>query len=156
MTRRRGASRAASAATKPGSSASSTLACSSMSPPPNPASNTRDYRVAAANFALTRRVRFEAIWRDLRRRGSSVVNGGPVALLGARLFRRALGEDALQGAAVHVEPARGFRDVAAAQFVDALNVLPAHAIRRHRIFRRLDLPVVERKQRRRHVVGIDR
>ena len=54
------------------------------------------------------------------------------------LARRAFGQNALQGAPVHVEPARGLRDVAAAQFVDALDVLPAHAVGRHRIFRRLD------------------
>src|ERR1700727_1511889 len=72
------------------------------------------------------------------------------------LFGRAFGEDALQRAAVHVEAARGLRNIAAAQFVDALDMLPAHAVRRHRIFRRLDLPVVEREQRRGDVVGIDR
>src|SRR5579864_4482028 len=72
------------------------------------------------------------------------------------LLRRAFGEDALQGAAMHVEAARGFRNVAAAQFVDTLDVLPAHAVRRHRIFRRLDLSVVEREQRGSDVVGIDR
>src|ERR1700688_2945472 len=71
------------------------------------------------------------------------------------LLGRALGEDALQGTAMHVEAARGFRNVAAAQFVDALDMLPAYAVRRHRIFRRLDLPVVEREQRRGDVVGID-
>ena len=57
---------------------------------------------------------------------------------------------------MHVEPARGLRNVAAAQFVDALDVLPAHAVGRHRIFRRLDLVVVVRQQSRRHVVGVDR
>ena len=57
---------------------------------------------------------------------------------------------------MHVEPARRFRNIPAAQFIDALNVLPPHAVCRHRIFRRLDLLVVERKQRRDHVVGIDR
>jgi hypothetical protein len=41
---------------------------------------------------------------------------------------RVLGEDALQGAAVHLEPACGFRDVAVAHFEDALDVLPAYAI----------------------------
>src|SRR5690554_1421441 len=40
------------------------------------------------------------------------------------LARSALGEDALQGAAVHVEAARGFRDIAITQLVNALNVLP--------------------------------
>ena len=42
--------------------------------------------------------------------------------------RRVLGEDALQGAAVHLESACGFRDVAVAHFEDALDVLPAYAI----------------------------
>jgi hypothetical protein len=42
--------------------------------------------------------------------------------------RRVLGEDALQGAAVHLEPAGRFRDVAVAHFEDALDVLPAYAI----------------------------
>ena len=66
------------------------------------------------------------------------------ALLGrgvSRLPRRALGQNPLQGAAVHVEPARGFGNVAAAEFVDALDVLPPHAVGRHRIFRRLGLDV---------------
>ena len=57
---------------------------------------------------------------------------------------------------MHVEPARGFRDIAAAQFVDALDVLPAHAVGRHRIFRRLDLGVVLRQQRGDDVIGVDR
>ena len=48
------------------------------------------------------------------------------------LFRGALGEDALQRAAVHVEAARGLRDIAIAKLVDALDVLPAHAVGRHR------------------------
>src|SRR2546423_3717148 len=52
------------------------------------------------------------------------------------LLRRALGQDALQRAAVHVETPRGLRDVAVAQLVDALDVLPAHAIGRHGIFGR--------------------
>ena len=52
------------------------------------------------------------------------------------LFRRALRQDALQRAAVHVQAARGFRHVLAAEFVDALDVFPAHAVGRHRIFRR--------------------
>ena len=49
------------------------------------------------------------------------------------LPRRALRENPLQGAAVHVEPPRGLGDVAVAHLVDALDVFPAHAIRRHRI-----------------------
>ena len=51
--------------------------------------------------------------------------------------RRALGEDALQRAAVHVEAPRRLRHVAVAQLVDALDVLPAHAVGRHRVLRRL-------------------
>jgi hypothetical protein len=54
-----------------------------------------------------------------------------------KLPRRALGEDALQGAAVHVEPPRGFGDVAVAHLVDALDMFPAHPVRRHRIVRQL-------------------
>src|SRR5450432_2467104 len=57
----------------------------------------------------------------------------------ALLPRRALGEDALQGAAMHVQPTRGFRDVAVAHLVDALDVLPADAVRRHRIDRQFRL-----------------
>ena len=48
--------------------------------------------------------------------------------------RRALGQNALQRAAVHVELARGLRHVALAGFVDALDMLPAHAVGRHRMF----------------------
>src|SRR5580700_5633095 len=50
---------------------------------------------------------------------------------------RALGQNPLQGAAMHVQPPRGFRDVAVAHLVDALDVLPAHPVGRHRILRRL-------------------
>ena len=57
---------------------------------------------------------------------------------------------------MHVEAARGLRDIAAAELVDALDVLPAHAIGRHRIFRWLDLAAVEGEQRRDHVVGVHR
>ena len=57
---------------------------------------------------------------------------------------------------MHVEAARGLGDVAAAEFVDALDVLPAHPIGRHRIFRRLGLAALEREQRRDHVVGVHR
>ena len=45
-----------------------------------------------------------------------------------RLLRRTLGQDALERAAMHVEAARGLRDVAAAELVDALDVLPTHPI----------------------------
>src|SRR6476661_7188235 len=63
------------------------------------------------------------------------------------LPRRALGEDALERAAVHVETARRLRHVALAQFIDALDVLPAHAVRRHRMLRRLSLLALDREQR---------
>src|SRR5262249_28954397 len=53
------------------------------------------------------------------------------------LARRALGKNPLQGAAMHVEPPRGLGDVAVAHLVDALDVFPAYAIRRHRVVRRL-------------------
>jgi hypothetical protein len=72
------------------------------------------------------------------------------------LLRRALGEDALQRAPVHVEAARGFRDVPIAQFVNALDMLPADAVGRHWIFRRLDLSAVEREQGRGNIIGVDR
>ena len=57
---------------------------------------------------------------------------------------------------MHVEPARRLRHVASAQFVDALDVLPAHAIGRHRVFRRLGVLAVKREQGGHHVVGVDR
>ena len=46
---------------------------------------------------------------------------------GDNLFRRALEEDSLQGASVHAQTTRGFRDVTTAQFIDALDVFPADA-----------------------------
>ena len=88
------------------------------------------------------------------RLGAHVPKG--VLLIGPPGTRGALGKFPLQGAAVHVEPARGFRNVAAAQFIDALDVFPAHAVRRHRIFRRPNLLMVDRQERGRDVVGIDR
>src|SRR5665213_2727474 len=44
--------------------------------------------------------------------------------------RRVLRQDALKGAPVHLEAARGLRHVALAQLEDALDVLPAHAVER--------------------------
>jgi Uncharacterized protein conserved in bacteria len=72
----------------------------------------------------------------------------------ATLPRRALGQNALQGAAMHVQPPRRFRDVAVAHFVDALDVLPAHAIRRHRIVRQFGLLGAAREQGRDDIVGV--
>src|SRR5215208_7537097 len=71
------------------------------------------------------------------------------------LLGRALAQYSLQRAPVHVEPARGFRDVAAAQLVDSLNVLPTHPVGRHRIVRRYGGIAFDREQCRYHVVGID-
>src|SRR6516165_5906853 len=73
-----------------------------------------------------------------------------------RLLRRTLGQDALERAAMHVEAAGGLRDVAAAELVDALDVLPTHPIGRHRIFWRLGSAALEREQRRDNVVGVHR
>jgi hypothetical protein len=49
------------------------------------------------------------------------------------LPRRALGQNALQAAAMHLQPAGRFGDVAVAHFVDALDMFPAHASGRHRM-----------------------
>src|SRR6185437_5411980 len=49
---------------------------------------------------------------------------GQPALTGA-----ALGQNPLQGAAMHVEASRRLRDIVATEFIDALDMLPAHAIR---------------------------
>src|SRR5258707_1209767 len=58
---------------------------------------------------------------------------------GGRLLGGALGENPLQRAAVHVEAPCRFGDIAAAQFIDALDVLPPHAVGRHRICGRFGL-----------------
>jgi hypothetical protein len=50
--------------------------------------------------------------------------------------RAALGEDALQRAAMHVQAPRRFAHVAVAQLVDPLDMLPPDAVGRHRVFRR--------------------
>src|SRR3569833_2154643 len=71
-----------------------------------------------------------------------------------QLLWRALGEDALQGAAMHVEAARGLGDVAITQLIDALDVLPADAIGRHRILGRGRLALASREQRVDHIVGV--
>ena len=78
------------------------------------------------------------------------------ALAAGRSLRRALRQNALQGAPVHVEPAGRLGDIAAAELVDALDVLPAHPIGRHRIFRRIGSAALEREQRRDYVVGVHR
>ena len=57
---------------------------------------------------------------------------------------------------MHGKPPRGLRDIAPAQFIDALYVLPAHPVGRHRVFRQLGLVVALRAQRGADVVGIGR
>src|SRR5262249_56384516 len=57
--------------------------------------------------------------------------GGRIALTTGQSLRRALGQNALQGAAMHIEPACRLGAVAAAKFVHALNVLPPHTITPH-------------------------
>ena len=79
-----------------------------------------------------------------------------VRATGRKLPRRAFRQNPLQGAAVHVEPPGGFGDVAVAHFVDALDVFPAHAVRRHRIFRRGSLGLGIRQQRGDDFIGIRR
>jgi len=74
----------------------------------------------------------------------------------AELFRSVLDQDALQRAAMHVEAARSFGNITAAQFENALDVLPADPRGRHRIFRWLDFFVVEGEQSRGDIVGIHR
>src|SRR5579859_3504207 len=70
--------------------------------------------------------------------------------------RRVLRQDALQGAAMHLEAPRGLGNVALAQFEDALDMLPAHPVGRHRVFRRLRRLALERQQRALDRVGVGR
>src|SRR3977135_4437215 len=67
-----------------------------------------------------------------------------------------LAEDALQGAPVHVETARRLRDVAVALLEHALDVLPAHAVGRHRIAGRRRQLAAVRRQRLLDGIGIGR
>jgi two-component system sensor histidine kinase RegB len=55
---------------------------------------------------------------------------------------------------MHVQSAGGFGDITAAQGVDALDMLPAHAVGRHRVFRRRRGVVLDRQQGLDDVVGI--
>src|SRR5258708_19141514 len=57
---------------------------------------------------------------------------------------------------MHVEPPRGLGDVTVAHLVDALDVFPAHPIRRHRIVRQLGLLGAAGKQSRNDIVGVGR
>src|SRR5665213_1092909 len=68
--------------------------------------------------------------------------------------RRVLRQDALKGAPVHLEAARGLRHVALAQLEDALDVLPAHAVGGHRVFGRLRRLAFRGEQRALDRVGV--
>src|SRR5437588_5840 len=68
--------------------------------------------------------------------------------------RRPLCQDPLQRAPVHVQAARRFRDVAAAELIDPLNMFPAHTVGRHGMLRQLDLAAVAHHQSRGNVVGM--
>jgi hypothetical protein len=68
----------------------------------------------------------------------------------------AFGQDALQRAAVHVEATRGLGNVVAAEFVDALDVFPANAVSRHRVFWWFRFFIGRREQRFDDVFGIGR
>src|SRR5882724_5140406 len=88
-------------------------------------------------------VAFSSSWTVISAR-ASVFAGGVLA------------QDALQGAAMHVETARRLRHVAVALFEDALDVLPAHAVGRHRIAGRRRQLAAVRGQRLLDGVGIGR
>ncbi len=68
-------------------------------------------------------------------------NGGRKYLraAGSGLPRCLFRQNALQRAPVHAEPSRRLRNIAIAKLVNPLNMLPAHPVRRHRIFRELGL-----------------
>ena len=71
-----------------------------------------------------------------------------------KLARTTLGQNALQRAPMHVEAACRLRNIVAAQFVNTLNMLPAHTVGRHWILGRLRLGSWLRHQRRQNVVGV--
>jgi hypothetical protein len=57
---------------------------------------------------------------------------------------------------MHVEATRGFRHVAPTRVVNLLDVLPAHAIRRHGMLRRLGFAALRGKERGNDVVRVRR
>ena len=57
---------------------------------------------------------------------------------------------------MHAETARSLRHVAAVHFIDVLDMLPAHAIRRHGMLWWLGLATLRRKQSRYDVVRVRR
>ncbi len=57
---------------------------------------------------------------------------------------------------MHVEAASGFRDVAVAKLIDALNMLPTHAVRRHGVLGRIGLVAFLGEKSRLDRVGVGR
>jgi hypothetical protein len=72
------------------------------------------------------------------------------------LSRRSFGKNPLQRPPVHAKTARGLRYVSTTYFVDVLDVLPAHTIRRQRMPWWFCLTAHRRKQSRDDVVGVRR
>src|SRR5438270_4878768 len=96
-------------------------------PTPSPQPQGHDSRLRAGGGATPRRIggsgrlASEVSCSGLSGQNSCLL----ITLTAASSLRRALGQNALQGAAMHIEPARRLGDIAAAKFIDALNVLPA-------------------------------
>src|SRR5579884_631889 len=78
----------------------------------------------------------------------------PAEQLPAHSARRLLGQNALECAPVHIEAARGLRDIAAANLVNPLDMLPPHAVGGHRIFRQLWLVLARCHQSIEDLIGI--
>ena len=55
---------------------------------------------------------------------------------------------------MHIQSPRGFRNIVSAEFVNALNVFPTHAVRGHWIFRRLWLRSRRGEKGRHDIVGV--
>ena len=73
---------------------------------------------------------------------------GPLVWYSTKLEIPASRQNPLQCAAMHLETARSFRHVACADFVNLLDVLPAHLSRRHRMLWRLSCRPMARAARR--------
>src|SRR4051794_3904624 len=70
------------------------------------------------------------------------------------LFRRPLRKNSLEGTAMHVKAPCCLGDVAPAQLVNSLDVLPSHPISRHRVHWGLRLAALAIEQRCHNIVGI--
>src|SRR6266851_1639539 len=71
-------------------------------------------------------------------------------------LRRVLAQHALKGPTVHLEAAGGLRNVALALLEDALDMLPAHAVGRHRVGGRRRQRIVAGEQGMLDGVGVGR